>query len=199
MSKTQLAVLLSRCENFEKPKNRLEQYPTDSEVAADLLWNAYMLGDIENKRLVDLGAGTGILSLGALLLGAKEVTLIEKDPDALKIAQKNLKSESSWHLIEQDIQKATGEFDTVIQNPPFGCQNKHADRPFLSKACELATVVYSLHSAESQTFLQRFVKELGFEITHIWNYQFPIKKSRHFHKRQIQRIPVIGVRLRKTF
>ncbi len=198
MSKS-LAIRLSKCETFVNPKNDLEQYPTDSNVAADLLWNAYMLGDIEGKRIADLGAGTGILSLGALLLGATEVVLVEKDPDALEIAQKNLKSESSWQAIQDDIENFTGSFDTVIENPPFGCQKKHADRPFLEKACQLAPIVYSLHSSESREFLQKRAQKEGFQITHTWKYDFPIKKSRSFHKRRIHRIPVIAVRLRKTF
>ena len=74
MTKTQLAVELSRLKTFQKPKMYLEQYPTDSEIAADMLWSADMQGDIEGKVIADLGAGTGILGIGALILGAKGIT-----------------------------------------------------------------------------------------------------------------------------
>ena len=37
-----------------KPKVELEQYATPSVIASDLLWNAFSLGDIENKNIVDL-------------------------------------------------------------------------------------------------------------------------------------------------
>lgn len=44
-----------------KPKVELEQYTTPAKIAADLLWNAHALGDIEGLKVVDLACGTGIL------------------------------------------------------------------------------------------------------------------------------------------
>ena len=70
-SKAGLARVLSGLKGFDEAKVRLEQYPTDGETAADILWNMYILGDIDGKVIVDLGAGTGILGIGAGLLGAK--------------------------------------------------------------------------------------------------------------------------------
>lgn len=46
-SKAQLAVYLSKLKVFDAPKIKEEQYATDSEVAAGMLWNAYMNRDIE--------------------------------------------------------------------------------------------------------------------------------------------------------
>ena len=46
MTKSGLAVLLSRLEGFKEPKVREEQYLMDSEIAAFVLWNAYLLKDI---------------------------------------------------------------------------------------------------------------------------------------------------------
>ena len=61
-SKSSLAVALSKLKGFEKPKVKKEQYMTDSEVAADILWNAFMDGYIDDKTIADLGSGTGILA-----------------------------------------------------------------------------------------------------------------------------------------
>jgi len=70
-TKSSLAIELSNLNVFSKAKVKLEQYPTDSEIAADVLWNAYMKDELKGKTIADLGCGTGILGIGALLLGAK--------------------------------------------------------------------------------------------------------------------------------
>ena len=64
-SKGALAVILSKLKVFTAPKVRVEQYPTDAEIAAEVLWQAHMKGDI-GKVSADLGCGTGILGIGLL-------------------------------------------------------------------------------------------------------------------------------------
>ena len=81
-------MILSKMEGFSQPDPAKEQYKTDSEIAATILWNAFMQGDIKDKVVADLGAGTGVLGLGALALGAKFVFLVELDETALEIARK---------------------------------------------------------------------------------------------------------------
>ena len=78
ITKKQLAILLSKLQVFESPRAELEQYPLDGESASIILWTACQNKDIENKIMADLGCGTGILGLGALLLGAKKVYFIDK-------------------------------------------------------------------------------------------------------------------------
>src|SRR3989338_11710900 len=97
-SKSRLAIALSKLMVFRAPKVRAEQYPMDSEIGACVLWNAALLGDIKGKVSVDLGCGTGILGIGALLLGAKKVYFVDSDQVALETAKENwqkIKSESS--------------------------------------------------------------------------------------------------------
>ncbi len=43
-----------------------------------------------SERVIDVGTGSGILAIGAALLGAKEVTAIDIDPIAVKVAQENI-------------------------------------------------------------------------------------------------------------
>ena len=43
----------------------------------------------ENDRVLDLGCGSGILSIGAVLLGAQECTAIDIDANSVKIAGEN--------------------------------------------------------------------------------------------------------------
>lgn len=204
-SKSGLAVVLSHLKSFSRPKVLQEQYSTDSEVAASVLWNAYQLGDIKNKIVADLGCGTGILGIGAGLLGAKEVLMIDNDKEALQIAKDNiakLKSEGynigTIKIVYKNIKEVDLEADAVVQNPPFGTKIRHTDIIFLEKALKIAPIVYSFHKSEGKPFLERFSAKKSTRITHIWGFKFPIKATMGFHRRQIHRIDVSCFRFEKV-
>ena len=201
MSKSRLAIVLSGLEAFHEPKMGQEQYATDGEVGASVLWNAYLLGDIEGKVIDDLGCGTGILGIGALLLGANQVCFIDSDEKALETAKINVskvKSESSnAKFICEDIEKLNIKADTVVQNPPFGTKVRHSDIFFLEKALKIAPVVYSFHKSETKAFLERFSTRNNAKITHIWNFRFPLKATFSFHRRKIHRIGVSCLRFER--
>jgi putative methylase len=195
LKKKHLAMLLSRLKGFESPKPELEQYRTPGDVAAELLWLAYSLGDIEGKIVADLGAGTGVLGIGAALLGAEKVYAVEKDGKALEIARENACSlgvEDKIEFINTDVSEFSGRVDTVVMNPPFGSQVKHADRPFLIKAFEISDVVYSIHLAkpEVRRFIEAFVSDMGISITHRVTLLFDIPAQFFFHRKRLERITI---------
>ncbi|MFC1753547.1 METTL5 family protein [Thermoproteota archaeon] len=199
MSKSSLAIYLSKLERFSTAKLKLEQYETDPEIAAEVLWHAYMLGDVEGKTIADLGAGTGILSAGVLKLGAKHATLVEKDSDVLSIARRNLeKTGDDWKLVHSDISEFDEKVDVVVQNPPFGTREKHADKVFLEKAFVLADVVYSFHKESTASFVEAIAADKGFDITHHWSFEFPLKQTQKHHTRKIHRIAVGCWRMEKN-
>lgn len=188
LTKGKLAIVLSMLKVFESPKAKSEQYPTPSQIAATLLWDMYMNGDIEGKIIADLGCGTGILGLGASLLGAKKVFLVDFDQDALDIAKENEKFLEDEFEVELNVvfeHKGIIEFneqvDIVIQNPPFGVQKEHADKEFLQKAFSITDKVYSMHKAESEKFLSVFAKDNGFKITNNWFFDWPLKATMEYH------------------
>ena len=204
-SKSSLAVVLSKLEGFKQPKVREEQYLMDSEIGATALWNAYLLGDVKGKVIADLGCGTSILGIGALLLGAKEALLVDSDKNALKVAKNNLLNVESEgyrlgkvEFLNSDISKLKIRADAVVENPPFGTKMRHNDIIFLEKALEIAPVVYSFHKSETKAFLERFSVKKNAKITHIWNFKFPLKATFEFHRRQIHRINVSCFRFQKT-
>ncbi|MDK2891733.1 MAG: putative methylase [Methanohalophilus sp.] len=88
MKQRKLEMRLQKVEGFEKPDISLEQYPTPATLAAEILHFAYMQGDLEGT-VIDLGCGTGMLAIGAKLLGAKEVIGYDIDPRPLMIARRN--------------------------------------------------------------------------------------------------------------
>lgn len=196
LSKTSIAIFLSKLESFYSQKVRVEQYPTPSEIASTMLWRAYEIGDIENKEIVDLGAGTGILGLGTILLGAKKITFIDEDKEALSILKKNLKKlESEYNLpecriIESNINNIDINCDTIIMNPPFGTKIIHADRDFLNYAFNHSRSIYTLHKTETKDFIVKHCEKNKFKVEEIYDLNFPIKASHPFHKKPKKDIKV---------
>lgn len=204
-SKKQLAIRLSKLTQIEGVNRGLEQYQTDSELAADVLWNAYMLGDIGGNFVYDLGCGNGILGIGSLMLGAEQGVLIEIDTKAAELAKQNgFDFKEKCTVVNIDLLSLSFESpddravkNIIIMNPPFGTKTEHADRDFLKKGFEFGDVIYSIHKTESKGFLEKFSEDEGFRITNTWNYEFGIKRSHTKHKKDNYKVAVICVRFEK--
>ena len=188
MKKKELEIFLQKIPDFKKPKPGLEQYVTSAGIVADIIFIAYQMGDVENKKILDLGCGTGIFSVGACVAGAKKVTGIDVDEDAIKIA-KQFAAENKLKIdfIVKDVKDIDILCDTVIMNPPFGAQksNINADRRFIEKAFEKAKVIYSLHLTKTVPFIEKMVSSLKGNIDFTKDYYFPIKHSQSFHAKKV--------------
>lgn len=192
MRKKQLEQILSKLEEIQRPKVLLEQYTIPSSLAAEILNFVFLNGDIKDKVVFDLGCGTGRLALGAALLGAKLVLGIDLDKEVIKQAKKNLLflqekfDLTNIFFVAADVENFWGKCDTVIQNPPFGCKKRHADRIFLKKALECGKVVYSLHRdgyRKTQEFISDFVKKFGGEVEGIFRMRFFLPAIFEFHRK----------------
>lgn len=90
MKLKKLEEFLQGVDEFKKPKVLLEQYITPPHIASCILHTIQTkFEDLDGKIVADLGCGSGMLSIGALLLGAKHVIGFEIDPDAISV--RNLK------------------------------------------------------------------------------------------------------------
>ena len=201
LSKSGLAVELSKLKAFIHPKVKQEQYTTDSEPAAEVLHSAYMNHDIKNKIIADLGCGTGILGIGCLLLEAGFVYFVDNDKEVLEILKENLKKYNfkNYKIINKDIKDFNEAVDIVMQNPPFGTKVKHSDKIFLEKAFSIAKVIYSFHKTSTLRFVKAISKDTNFNITHSFDFKFPLKQTYNFHRKRIKRIEVSCYRLEKIF
>ncbi len=199
LTKKQLAIQLSKLAVFEKPKMKLEQYPTDSEVASIVLWDALMKGDIVGKKVADLGAGTGILGIGALLLGAAYVYFVEKDTDAVAILRANLLPlrVQNYTILQMDVSVFQDSVDSVFQNPPFGTKQAHADKPFMEKAFSLGKIVYSFHKTATDAFVRAIAGDHSFTIAEVYHFAFPLRQTQAYHRKKIECIEVTCYRLVK--
>ena len=82
-----LAMLLSGLEQIQSQSIELEQYATDGDLASRWLTDISTFGDLhEGCSVADLGAGNGVLGLGAMALGAGRAILVESDAEACDIA-----------------------------------------------------------------------------------------------------------------
>lgn len=196
-----LEMALEKLDTFEHPRADLEQYQTPAPVAARLLFHALMQGDIEDRSVLDLGCGTGVLACGAALLGAARVTGLDIDAGAIQVAEANAgRCGVTATFITGDVSDLTlpldRTFDTVIMNPPFGAQQKYADRPFIDRALFAGKVVYGIFNQGSLPFISSYIEGRA-TIESVVAAAFPIKKTFAFHKERIREIPVEIVLLRR--
>ncbi len=150
-----LAIRLSKLTPHPCKDVTLEQYATEGDLAAYWMLAIDQLDDLEGKVVTDLGAGNGILGIGALLLGARRVVFVETDEDALEVLRSNVASlENDLAERAEVIAARVGvddlpldDVDLVVMNPPWGVQRDRADRPFLEAAFTSAgRAVHMLHS-----------------------------------------------------
>jgi len=201
--KRHLEMIIQNIPPHKEPKVHLEQYTTPANIASDILWNAFALGDIESKIIADLGCGTGIFAIGSALLGAKKVRGLDVDGEVIKTAEicaTKMEVDDITEFSTEDIQSFNMTADTVIQNPPFGAQKagiKNADRVFMKKAIETAPVVYSLHMRETEDFVVKYFNSLNGRVTHKFYYSFPIPHIYHFHQKEKIDVEVVLLRIQK--
>lgn len=180
---------------FEKPKILLEQYLTPSHIASHFLFtiqNNY--DDIRGKMVADLGAGTGMLTIGSAILEASHCIGFEIDDEALSVAKYNADEMEIPNVdfvqcdilndLERDDCQFHKKFDTVIMNPPFGTKkNAGIDMKFLKIATLLSnSKVYSLHKTSTRNFIQKKCKELNCEGQVIAELRYNLDASYKFHK-----------------
>ncbi len=88
--------------------------------------------------------------------------------------------------------------DTVFMNPPFGAQNRHADRPFYEAAARLIDgdgSCWFLALANTESFLGRQADALGASLDRIMDWPYPIEARFAFHRDEVRTFHVAGYRM----
>ncbi len=200
VKRRELERALQAVPDFPDPDAATEQYMTPAPVAADLLWAAWTDGCIEGRRVLDLGCGTGIFALGASLLGAAQVTGVDGDQAAIDIARASV-PDGTFVTARLEDWSPTAH-DTVIMNPPFGAQKRHADRIFYERAAQAVASaddasVWFLAQTRTERFLAAYAKELGFGIERVADWDYPLPARFAFHEKVAATIHVGGYCLRR--
>ena len=89
-----------------------------------LLEKAILKEDLKEKNCLDLGTGNGIQTKAMFKSGAKKVTAVDINPDAIKKARENNKQEKEITFFEGDLfrfihNNPSERFDFVAFNPPY--------------------------------------------------------------------------------
>ena len=197
MKKKDLEISLANVPTFDTPDPSLEQYSTPANIAADILFMAYGNGDVKDLKVMDLGCGTGIFSIGAWLLGAGMVVGYDVSENALRTAidhSMSICAKIDFKL--SDVRDIDDGADTIFMNPPFGCQNRRADRDFLDKAMTSADCIYSIHMAETLDFVKKYVEDGGREVVFNKTYKYNIPHTFSFHNKERHSVDIVMVNIR---
>ncbi len=183
-------MLLSGLEPHPSNSIELEQYTTDGDLAARWLADVAAFGDLsEGCKVADLGAGNGVLGLGALAMGAGRAILVEADEAACDVTKSNAESMGFADSVEA-IQATLGldpvdlgSADVVISNPPWGRQTPRADRPFLEAMIAAAAPAHLLHSADA-THIRPLFEDAGWSAERYGEADFALPAAYSHHSRQ---------------
>jgi ribosomal protein L11 methyltransferase len=139
-------------------------------LALDLLIGALRSGD----RLLDFGAGSGILALAALRLGAERAVGVEIDPVACRNAAENAELNDlcpDWLCGSLDAVAASARFDGAVANllwsrlePCLARVAAHATRFVVLSgflASERASVIEAVHACNLEIALERSEPQSG--------------------------------------
>jgi len=75
--------------------------------------------DVKNAHVLDVGCGSGILSLLALLLGAADARAVDVDADAIEVTRENATRNGYAGRLEADttdVARLTGSYGVVLAN-----------------------------------------------------------------------------------
>lgn len=109
--------------NFDSPRSH-RTHPM-SEKARGAIYNA--LGDVQGLTILDAYAGSGAIGIEAVSRGAKHVTLIDVDTDAIKTIAANVKLfgiEDECTVLRKNISgwsrnNVAKKYDIVVADPPY--------------------------------------------------------------------------------
>lgn len=102
-------------------------HDTTSLVAAEL---ERRRASLEGATVLDVGTGSGILALAALMLGASEAVAVDNDPDVIEVAVQNAARCGLAERIRIDttpIEEVSGRYPVVVANIRAGVLLTMAD------------------------------------------------------------------------
>jgi len=158
---------------------------TPPEIVASLVWIAYLRGEIEGKRVVELGCGTGPFCLATAILNGYCICVEIDDESIYEGKRYATKYSSNVDYIQADVRNLTIRADVVFQNPPFGVVNRGIDLIFLKKAMEIGKTIYSIHKSneESRRIIIELARERGFKVE-LLTTNYRLKAYYPWHKKK---------------
>ncbi len=125
--------------------------------------------NIKNKSIIDVGAGSGILSAAAILLGADNAVMVEKDPPAIEscnetVVNNGLENQSkvyNFDICKNEEVFIDNKFDFAFINIIVEIIVKILDLDFIQKIPE---IYLSGIIEEKRSIIEKKIIDIGFEI-----------------------------------
>ncbi|MHA1889765.1 MAG: METTL5 family protein [Promethearchaeota archaeon] len=212
INRKQLLSMIEEMETFSpsNAKIKLEQYATDAIASVELGFIAgIMHADLQERLVIDLGAGTGRLSITCLFFGAWRVIGVEIDLDAIKIARDNAKKfgfddkldliianvSPEKFIIRRKLNKDDLDKEiTIVMNPPFGVHDKGADLRFLMAAINVprVRVIYSFHlkNERNRQYIRNKMEKVNWEVVSLYQTEMFIPRLYKFHEKTRKKVEV---------
>ncbi len=190
----------------------MEQYCIDASCAVDIVFFAgFEFNDINQRIIIDLGTGTGRLSIASTYFKPTYVLSVDIDISALFILKSNVKKLQLEHMIFPicadvryfEISKFLLPENlkiTTIMNPPFGVKKRTIDRFFLERAFSFSDIIYSIHLANKKVhnFISNFIRKYKWEIDYVLPFNMILERTFQFHKQKKKKINVNVYRFTKN-
>jgi len=132
---------------FKLQQFSITQHKNAMKVCTDSLIFGAMIPIKGSPRVLDVGSGTGLLSLMAMQLGAQHVTALELIEDSAIEAKENF-TQSQWshnidmHHCDFNAFDTNDSYDLIISNPPFFDNHLKNDDVIKSSARHTDTLNY---------------------------------------------------------
>lgn len=125
----------------------------------------------EIKHLLDVGSGSGILSIIARYLGIKDIDAVEIDEEAIKVAIENFQTNEITDIeIAKDITEISKKYDLIVAN--ILLSNLIVLKDSLSRVCEDG----------ADLILSGIIHEQEIDIRRAFNDSFDIIDSHHLEE-----------------
>jgi ribosomal protein L11 methyltransferase len=124
-----------------------------------LIAGLYVRGARRPRRVLDVGSGSGVLSIACALLGAEEVQGIDIAQVALEVAPENAALNGvagKCHFSLTQLEKIEGTFDLVVANV-LGPLLREMCEPLCARAAGGMLLVSGFKEAERDELLALFV------------------------------------------
>lgn len=145
-------------------------FGTGTHATTRLCANALLDMDLSQKRVLDLGAGSGILGLIAAKHGARRVVMVEPDPVAVKALGQNL----ARNQLGEQVTVIAGTLQDLLPEPfEVLCLNLIWDiiqsewHPLQQYIAQEATILLSGLLPERQPDVRALVRETGHHLARI--------------------------------
>jgi putative methylase len=198
---TKIIVFVDKIDSFRSPKIHLEQYSLPSDLIALIL--ILTSDDLIGQNVVDLGCGTGRLTLPIKKFFSDRVLGVDIDSDATN----HLIQSQKQNLLSLDLLVASVEFletfnwgkkyQTTFMNPPFGTKRRKLDLVFLNQALKYSQTIISVHKSNPET--QKIITQLGKQyekkVEILATVNFPQFPSFQFHRKYKHYVCVDLVRI----